>query len=93
VRLQKRLQVLLGAARFRQDDRLASGPDAGQPLEAQLQGLEQRSRLGIDADAVRPFRKPLENVDLLPQFLPVDDWRRRGLLTFRVFILGKYFVE
>ena len=66
------LQVFLRAARFGEDQRLACRARRGHLLEANVQRLEQRLRLGVGADAARPGGEPLQDVDLLAQLLPVD---------------------
>ena len=77
VGFEEGLQILLGAARLGEDQRLACGAGRGHLFEADLQGLEQRLRLGVDADAARPGGEPLQDVDLLAQLLAVD--RDRGV--------------
>ena len=86
VGFEKALQVLLRSAGLGEDQRLAGRARRGHLFEADVQRLEQRVRLGVDADAARPSGEPLQDLDLLAQFLPVDGDRCRlgslGILVF-----------
>ena len=82
VGLEEGLQVLLGAARLGEDQRLARRARRGHLLEADVQRREQGLGLGVGADAARPGGEPLQDVDLLAQLLPVDGARRALGLGF-----------
>ena len=61
-------------------------------LEADLQGREQRLRLGVNPDAARPRCEALQDVYFLAQPLPVDG--RWGFFRlFSNFIVGQDFVK
>ena len=77
VGFKKGLQILLGAARFGEDQSLACGARFSHLLEADLQSLEKRLGFGVDADAARPRGEPFEDIDLFLQLLAVDRYRRR----------------
>jgi len=75
LRLEEGLEIVLGAAGLGEDQGLARRARLGHLRKADLQGLKQRPRLGVDPDAARPGGESTEDVDLLEELLPVDDSR------------------
>ena len=82
VGLEKGLQVVLGAARLGENQRLARGARRGHLFEADVQSGEQGLCLCVGTNAARPGGEPSQDVDLLTQLLPVDGARRARSLGF-----------